>query len=116
MSIPMLSRPRRMPLYEFWCLPEDGGCDARFEEFVRDSRTLDSHVPCHVCGKLAKRVPSAFHTGDRPTFRDRSPGAETRGDGEYWHHGVGAFVRTAGDIDRVAKQKGLEFVGREHGG
>ena len=91
-----------MPIYEFRCAN-----DHTTEGFYQKPADKAAEWPpseriCETCGVAAKLVPSLTTNGEI-----RFP--------RRWHYGVGGFVESTSDVNRIAKEKGLFFVGRDHG-
>ena len=82
-----------MPVYEYLC-----DCGNKFEVF----KHYFAKVEKCACGEVAKLVPSLTSP---PEIRHAPK----------WHWGVGAKVSSGKDVDRVAKEKGLHYVGRDGG-
>jgi putative FmdB family regulatory protein len=87
-----------MPLYEFHC----DKCDRTHERFQWGTQRTDTIV-CPDCGEYCRKMISVTAPPEERFAR-------------RWHTGVGAYVESTSDVNRIAKEKGLEFVGRDHGG
>lgn len=88
----------KMPIREYFCEK----CNWTEEVFLQ-GQTYSHQRNCVKCDGDAKLIPSLTAMSDI-RFAPR------------WHHGIGAKVSSTGEVNRIAKEKNLLFVGRHHGG
>jgi hypothetical protein len=93
-----------MPVFEHYCEK----CDDTQEDFFQKPADERGAFPpqeraCRKCGGVAKLVPS-LTASPEIRFAPR------------WHYGIGAKVSSTSEVNRIAKEKNLMYVGRHHGG
>lgn len=87
-----------MPLYEFRC----DGCETTDTTFLWGTQ-FTRERKCGRCGCMARLIPS-LTTPPEIRFSRR------------YHYGVGGYVESTADVNRIAKEKNLIHIGRDHGG